>query len=197
MYLSRKHRFICIGIPRTGSRSMRNWLRDNYEGEELLGHHDWRVPDEYSDYFVFTMVRNPYERVASVWFSGPKDRSQLPYKTLAERYALIAQGKREDPEKYLSQRDYIEKGKVSMALYFERLPACLARLPFVDKKSLPLFPHINRGGSRPTHGDFFELFTDEDEQLVWENAKEDFDFLSYERYDSGLPHSSPDCMVFE
>jgi len=57
MHISHKHKFIYLGIPRTSSRSMFQWLLDNYESENLGGHHDCDVPEEFRDYFIFTTVR--------------------------------------------------------------------------------------------------------------------------------------------
>ncbi len=71
MIVSEAHRYVYIGIPRTGSKSIHKWLGDHFEGHWHGGHHDWRVPEECRDYLVFTVIRNPYEIQASGWFFGP------------------------------------------------------------------------------------------------------------------------------
>jgi hypothetical protein len=67
MVISHPLRYVYIGIPRTGSKSMHRWLVDHYAGE-WRGMHEWRVPAECQQYLVFTVVRNPYERAASGMF---------------------------------------------------------------------------------------------------------------------------------
>lgn len=79
-------------------------------------------------------------------------------------------------------------------LYFERLPACLTELPFVDPDDLPHFPHHPERGIRPS-GDFFDFFgaTDE-EDVVWVYAAEDFEAFGYRRFDCGLPEDAPNTL---
>ncbi|MHC4914800.1 MAG: hypothetical protein ACYTGB_04855 [Planctomycetota bacterium] len=69
MIVSDIHRYIYIGIPRTGSKSMNHWLSEHFDGRNLGGHHDYIVPDEFADYLVFTVVRNPYDRRTSGHFA--------------------------------------------------------------------------------------------------------------------------------
>jgi hypothetical protein len=65
MIISDTFRYVYIGIPRTGSKSMNHWLCEHFAGRSHGGHHDWRVPPEAAGYLIFTIVRNPYERAAS------------------------------------------------------------------------------------------------------------------------------------
>lgn len=69
MIISDKHRYVYIGIPRTGSKSMNHWLCEHFDGRNLGGHHDYDVPEDVSDYLIFTVVRNPYDREVSSHFA--------------------------------------------------------------------------------------------------------------------------------
>ena len=189
MHISHKHKFIYIGIPRTGSKSMFQWLKDNYASENLAGHHDWQVPPEFRHYLVFTIVRNPYERATSGWFFEPVIKS--PHdppkpKTLAESLRPLIPLKDAGGNE-MNQASFVRRARVDLVLYFERLPQALADLPFVDKTNIPPFPHNNAGGCRPAQGSFFHHFTAEDEKLVWQYAAEDFAAFGYRRFDPGLP----------
>ena len=59
MIISRVLRYVDIGIPRTGSKSMNRWLMAPCRGEWFGEHHAWRVPDFATRSLIFTIVRNP------------------------------------------------------------------------------------------------------------------------------------------
>lgn len=197
MHVSRAFKCVYIGIPRTGSKSMFQWLSENFQSEGVGGHHDWQVPEEFRDYLIFTIVRNPYERQVSGWFFEPliKYGNEPPKpKDLSDKLHMAIAHRREEPERNLSQTSFIRKGRVDLVLYFERLPQCLGELPFVDKESIPPFPHNNAGGYRPPTGNFFDFFNKEEEKLVWEFDGEDFGTFGYQRFECGLPEKSENCM---
>jgi hypothetical protein len=66
----------------------------------------------------------------------------------------------------------------------------LGDLPFVDANNMPDLPYALEKGIRPP-GTFFDHFTEEDEEVTWAYASEDFDLLGYRRYDPTLPEESP------
>jgi len=202
MIFSRAFKYICIGIPRTGSKSMIAWLR-NYQDEWIDGHHEWRVPeglqDELQDFLVFTVVRNPYDRAMSGFFAdlwcGDGNESKQ-WESFAHYMGSLSDKARKDADgdgRFMNQGNYVKNGRASLVLYFERLPECLGELPFVDAGNIPLLPHAKERGNRPP-GDFFDNFTAKDERLVWEYARENFEVLGYERFSCGLPEGSNNCL---
>lgn len=79
MIVDHNHRYICISVPKTGSISL----------QATLGYiHDVPEPDLYhqgiasvlknhpncADYFKFAMVRNPWDRLVSLYFDFTKKR---------------------------------------------------------------------------------------------------------------------------
>lgn len=196
MHVSRALKYVYIGIPRTGSKSMFQWLKDNYQSENVGGHHDWDVPEEFRDYLVFTIVRNPYERATSGWFFEPVikyDHDPPQPKDFAEGMQRPIRLKDAGGNE-MNQKNFVQRAGLSLVLYFERLPQALAELPFVDEHNIPPLPHNNAGGYRPAEGDFFDHFTMEDEKLVWEYAAEDFEAFGYRRFDCGLPDVANNCI---
>ncbi len=187
MIVSRTHKYVYIGIPRTASKSMNRWLMDHFDGEWYGDHHQWLVPEEFREYLIFTIVRNPYERAISGWFFEPahKDGTEPP------RPATFAEGMkrllplRHGPGTEMNQKAYVDRAGISLVLYFEHLTDALQELPFVQKR-IP-FPHNNKGGFRPPTGNFFDHFSMTDETLVWEYASEDFTAFGYRRFDCGGP----------
>ena len=204
MIISHTLKYVYIGIPRTGSKSMNRWLMDHFEGQWFDHHHQWQVPEEAKDYLKFTIVRNPYEREVSVWYFAPWSAEKIgpskPKSFFAEKMRQSIPLKdgtvKTDgnvPEAGMNQKHFAEKAGVPLVLYFERLPDCLRDLPFVNKDRIPPFPHIEERGRRPA-GNFFDHFTMEDEKLVWEYAAEDFEAFGYQRFECGLPENLPNSL---
>lgn len=208
MIISKALQYVYIGIPRTGSKSMNTWLMDNYQGEWFGNHHDWRVPDFAKDYLIFTIVRNPYDRAVSGYFGLPWNDS-APHEALREHVpmpakssnplttiiaeAMVRTAAMPEAEGDMNQAPFVRKAHVSLVLYFERLPYALKELPFVYENAMAPFPHMLERGIRPS-GDFFDLFSTDDEAHYWAYAREDFDAFGYQRYSSELPAEAPNAI---
>lgn len=67
MIVSHKLKYVYIAIPKTGSSTMNDLLCSEFAGEYIIPHHLTIIPDDCRDYFVFTVVRNPYVRLKSLW----------------------------------------------------------------------------------------------------------------------------------
>ena len=206
MIVSDRYKYVYVAIPRTASKSMNHWLLDHYQGRTHGRHHQMDVPEEASDYLVFTIVRNPYDLWVSYRFHVPwgdsgvkvteeeigpcgSDRERrarkmelLKTKTLTQPRPLtpptlsleerVAKAKTDTHVGSLQMQN-IRRAGVNLVLYYERLPDCLAELPFVDVGDLPPFPRFPERGVRPA-GSFFDIFPAEEEQVVWAAASEDF-----------------------
>ena len=193
MIVSDIHKYVYVGIPRTASKSMNHWLLDHYQGRIHGRHHQMDVPEEASDYLVFTIVRNPYDLWVSYGFhvawgdAGVTEEEIGPCGSDRERRARIREilkTKTETQPRPLTpstisledgslQMQHIRRAGVNLVLYYERLPDCLVELPFVDVGDLPPFPRHPERGVRPA-GSFFDIFPTEEEQVVWAAASEDF-----------------------
>ena len=54
MIISPSHKFVYVGIPRTASKSMNEWLMQHYGGVWYGGHHDYHgIPDDARSFLVF------------------------------------------------------------------------------------------------------------------------------------------------
>ena len=229
MIVSDTYKYVYIGIPRTGSKSMNHWLMEYFDGKWYGGHHDYNVPEEFAEYLIFTVVRNPYDKSTSGYFAvtwddqAAKEHEMGPCQTQQERLrksrAVLETRQKQPPKEPpqpsiiplderirtarlmtsteghgMSQKRFVDKARVSLVLYYERLPQCLVDLPFVDPNNVPPFPHHPERGTRPP-GNYFDFFRGaDDEEVIWAGAAEDFEAFGYRRFDCGLPEDAPNAL---
>lgn len=73
MIISFRHKFIYLAVPKTASISIRAALEPHgavtvgyaCENDPAIAHHEFITPPEFSSYFTFASVRNPYRRALS------------------------------------------------------------------------------------------------------------------------------------
>src|SRR5918995_1035014 len=67
MIISHRHRYVCVEMPRTGSRAVADELEQFYDGHEILRKHatysDFlrQATEDERTYFSFSSVRNPLD----------------------------------------------------------------------------------------------------------------------------------------
>lgn len=76
MPISNKHNLILVHIPKNAGTSIEETLEMN----ELSGHHKWynykyKVPEKWENYYKFSVVRNPFDRVVSNYVYARKEVS--------------------------------------------------------------------------------------------------------------------------
>jgi hypothetical protein len=59
--------FAFIAIPRTASTAMVHKFLPQFGGQPIGHHHARKVPKGHEHKFTFTVVRNPYDRMLSIW----------------------------------------------------------------------------------------------------------------------------------
>lgn len=69
--INHKHKFLFLHLPKTGGTSINKFFNDKFDNNERdFGHpylSDYKC-DNFDDYFKFTIVRNPYDRLVSAFF---------------------------------------------------------------------------------------------------------------------------------
>ena len=72
MLRSDKYKFVFVAIPKTGTSSIIGASKKFFEAKLPSGGggHDQIIPSKFSDYYKFTVVRNPYDRAVSAWQSS-------------------------------------------------------------------------------------------------------------------------------
>ena len=165
MILLPKHRAIFISQSRCCTQTMYEALREDYGGEQISIHaHDNNIPRQFWHWFTFAIVRNPFDRVVSLWNWNNQGRS-------LEEFCRWLLNEAVSP---LPQAQWLANVNLSMALPFERFPECLGWLPFWNNTTVP---HRHKKEHKPWR----EYITPRirEDILSWESAS--FDKYGYSR----------------
>lgn len=145
--------YVYVSLPKTASQAMIQFLREGYGGKV-------RPPGPVKkDKFVFSVVRNPYERCVSLWLATcTRPRDRYGYTAHGETVeSLIRWFVDQGPKKEgLSVGDDLSKTlcdvlgdtALDMVLRFEDLQNEVKKLPFYDrsKGSVPVVNRKSTGG---------------------------------------------------
>lgn len=146
MIISDLHKYAFINIPKTASKSISKFLKDNHNGYSYSSQHSIKIPKYASDYFKFSCVRNPYTRMVSMWYSvtqrypenyGLENFKDLSFESFVEGITQKVSGTRWFF--YLRQTDFTHN--VDRIFWYEKLPYDLLKLSFVN--NVENFPHLN------------------------------------------------------
>ena len=200
MIIMHRHQMVFIGTPKAACNSMYAWLERNLDGlRESFHRRD--VPPEAAKYWRFTVVRNPYSRAVSMWWTVTGQGG-------AKEYPATESLRREEGDTSLPAFMRWVLGRAEGGYAAEGLPdgwigpqaAWLApaeplhfflRLKYLEKdlemviKMLGWYgdvPPIERlNETRSQYGDWQQYMTAEVVELVDAWAGEDFERFGYER----------------
>lgn len=177
-------------IPKAGTLSVRKWLIKYHAGRIIRGYHAADVRDEWKDHLIFTVVRNPRERLWS-WYqwelyqvrvNRPRRMKNLePHLGSFEHFLKLLISLRgreapqpESPQLTLTMYDYFVRAGCSRYLKLERLVPDLRALPFATEETVMQIEHTRiTPGKRPLR------ISRAAEGLIRSYCPEDFDFFDY------------------
>ncbi|MDF1695881.1 MAG: sulfotransferase family 2 domain-containing protein [Saprospiraceae bacterium] len=189
MIVSHTKKFVFIHIQRTGGSSLINVLHNKLSANvQIYAQHGNSKSDEnylldkYKDYFKFSMVRNPWERMLSWFLLIYKDQlttmnqSRKQFEQFLHDDLAFAKG---DPYFHYNQIDYItqENGTfvTDRILRFENYNKeihCLWDKLAMPKEDIPkMNPSIAVNYS--------DYYTDQSRRLIEQKCKKDIDFFGY------------------
>lgn len=185
LLLNRAQKWAFIHIPKTGGTSVSNVLSKLPNTEILHSHDSLRVLDDVSDYFIFTIVRNPYTRLQSAYQHG------IRKKVYSADFSTFLENANDSdiwlmPQEYFVNAGKNRERKISFIGRYENfkkdLSYILTKLGIENKK----IPHLNRNPIYDLHPNlkqenYYKFFYKEDWMVDWvrERYKNDFKIFNY------------------
>ena len=204
MFISLSHKFVFIHIPKTGGTSILGALAPlgkNWDGKEIKDVRGWQIrhhnlkmhsgwnthPDKLMEYksrgyFSFAFVRNPWDKVISIWskigkklslpefisFLCTNDRNKHVASTDPTHYRAVPQ------VKWISKDGVIQTDFIGRYESFEEdyLKVCKA----IGLDEAPVLPHFNTG----KHDHYRTYYDDRSIERVAALYKEDIEEFGYD-----------------
>ena len=181
MLLSKEHKFCFVHIPRTGGASIR-WALYPHSDLAITGKrptmHKPLRKGEYTDYFKFTIVRNPWERYVSLWkfLRGRNDKEGLRHVTFDDFMHQHLMPKRFRYKFYPHNQMFYGVDLVDYVGRFEKLEKSFVHICKQIGIPAPTLQH------RHYEGEYFydKYYTDETRDFVAEYCKEEIERFNYE-----------------
>lgn len=143
MRINKHFRFVFISTPKACTHTIYQILDKHYSGGLIdNGFHNNQIPSLYQAYFRWTICRNPYSRMVSVWWSACR-LAQLDQYGFREgcgakddfgqfiRWMVkVPELQRRRQPLIMNQSDWLEPCQPIHAIKVEEIGAGLAELPF-------------------------------------------------------------------
>lgn len=188
MMTSAKHNLVFVAITKTATRSIYAALKKHFDGE-LVQEHQKEIPPQYAGLFTFAVLRNPYDRLVSVyWATCRRGNDAYGFKKYVSRTGTFAElvdnldSVMEDPsELALPQVEWVKPNRIDRFLRFENIAAEWAALPFntTGVKLERLNPTVKEAGPQnPVARESWETFMTPDiKAIIREKYADDFDLI--------------------
>lgn len=126
--------FVFLCIPRCASTLMANVYLPQFGGVSVQPHHGRVVPPEHSGKFTFAIVRNPYERMLSIYHHWMDNGFQgIEALVSATEFIRYYQHRHDG----LGQVEFCDSARVDQFLRYESLASEVLDLPF-NLRRIPL-----------------------------------------------------------
>lgn len=173
MHYSNNPKVVFVAIPKTGTRSIVTYMEDHLNAKKFKGSrtHTVKIPTRLKNHYAFTVVRNPFDRMVSYWWS-----TCMRPKGSRMEFEAFLQGNRRS-----HQYPFVTNNKLDKIIRYENLDEEFAAAPFyVEGTSLK---HINttvrEWNGIPPRPPTRELITPKIEKMIVEIFAKDFEVLGY------------------
>ena len=187
--IGEENKFAFVSCPKTGTHTMYEVL-PRFGGKRFAGMHHRRVPRGATGFCKFGIVRNPYSRAVSAWWSNvqrplrsgavPRQRGLHGHDLIHFAEYLLTQSEHPGkPQLFGNQSRWYHGTPLDVMLRTETLEQDFNRLPFVGEHVT--LPMINASEGC---GPWRDYMTPAIVELLDEWAEPDFAKYGYERIDS-------------
>jgi len=189
--IDHNRKFIFIDICRTGSTSIRVTLSDSKEKDINPRHHNignryvkqsvMLTDNQIKNYFKFTIVRNPYDRLVSLWLWGYSKYNFSQFVNLVKNNKISKGFK----YRYMPMIDWIRdknnKIHIDYIGRFENLNFHFSEICKRIKIDTPVLKKLNTGNERSgiIRKEYREYYNDDTKRIVTEIYKEDLERFKY------------------
>jgi len=202
MRINKKHRFVFVSTPKAGTHTIYKILREHYsDGLLEAGFHNNQIVDHYDKYFRWTIVRNPFTRAVSIWWSAcrlahldqykfrARSGAQYSFQKFVKWMNSVSITERQKQPLLQNQSEWLQSVFPINVIHLERMKAELKQLPFwkddIEIDQLNTTAEKIQAQSelegevitKPSLQEFYDNDETIDEVIKW--AKPDFDNFGY------------------
>jgi len=189
MIVNTKEKYLFSALPRTGGGSIRSMLLC-YTGSVKIGYsHQTFIPEKYKNYYRFCIIRNPYQRLLSLWWwccmcdkhpYGKGNNLKMTFYAFLDR-VNVNKNKRdygfENVCYWENQYNFISIFKPHLILKLESIEIDLQKLPFGSKHKL------SKGHVTQDKRKFWKKYYAKSTlRLANKHSEKDFETYGYKRY---------------
>jgi hypothetical protein len=153
--------YVFIQVPRTASTSIASWLIAHHGGVSVGDQHSTEIPEADRGKFTFTIIRDPYDRLPSLWrYLATRFWPSPRWRASREAEDWLALGMPFDSglpdfvdwaatqpgHQWCSQAEMLRDVRLDAILRFEDLMRGVYQLPFIGEPyqlDLARIPHLN------------------------------------------------------
>ncbi|MHA1345007.1 MAG: sulfotransferase family 2 domain-containing protein [Candidatus Heimdallarchaeaceae archaeon] len=200
MRVNKIHKFIFISTPKACTHTIYNILDEHYSFRlRKFGFHCNNIPERYKNYFRWTVVRNPFSRAVSIWWSACRLAHKDQYKFRVRsggqydftKFIVWLSKQNQNEALVMNQSNWLRSVEPYNLIHMENLEEELKQLPFW-KEGIKI-PQLNTTTEkietqskaeekvikRPSLKELYKSKRAIEAVLKW--AEEDFDKFEYER----------------
>jgi len=191
MFVCREQKILFLAIPKTGTRSIYDFLSRYFLGSKYK-EHCYEIPLEFAEFFTFCVVRNPYDRAVSQWWSTcMRAGDQYQYLDKIRKMGLTNSlssflkvievhgwGMERGPLRVALPQNVYARNNPNRILRFETLESDFRTLPFVEEGMT--LGMLNTTKERRIHN-WESIIDSESIALVNKLYGEDFEAGGYEK----------------
>jgi len=189
MVVSHENGFVFVAIPKTASMTISQGLVKHCRGVLVQPYHAWKRPTGTQGYVVFSVVRDPYERLYSwYWFrcvqrnDGIRGWTFEKWMEYCTECSIVGTKDGNVPELWFPQAEICEMAGVTRVVLFESLEMQLMALPFVGPAMMNHMRTVHQHkNNKPRTSPAREMMTEAERDMVWSAYKIDFETYGYER----------------